>query len=201
MGRYINKDRDITSNEMSSYNDTLILEFHTSRFWSLCVFLERAASCILNFLVPRRFASSTLLKVESFLATRHLSFLQHHSQSLPSVDTLVFCHALNRSSQFLNLKATMKWVIGGLALSVCMQNVHALPQGSINSESSDVSNPLPTATIPTTTAFNSSVSSVQSTSTNALPNTTGVSKFLSPPFGHCTFCQTRKYICNASPKF
>ncbi|TID18292.1 glycoside hydrolase family protein [Venturia nashicola] len=60
----------------------------------------------------------------------------------------------------------MKWMICSLALAICTQNVQALPQASINSEPSGGSNSLPTA-------FNSSVSSVQSTTTNALPDTTG----------------------------
>ncbi|QDS75982.1 hypothetical protein FKW77_004248 [Venturia effusa] len=67
----------------------------------------------------------------------------------------------------------MRWMIGSLALMICMQNVQALPQGSISSGSPGVANSLPTATLPITTTFNSSVSSVQSTTTNVLPGTTG----------------------------
>lgn len=199
VSKYIDRGRDSTSIEMSSYNDTLILESHTTRIWSLCLFLARAVFCILNFLVPRVSASSALFKVESCLATKHPSFVQHHSQSLPFVDTLGFFHALNRRSQNLNSEATMKWVICSLALTICMQNVQALPQGSINSNSSDVSNSLPTATLPINTAFNSSVSSIQSTTTNALPGTTGVSEFLCPGCSHHIFCKAKSLSATQAP--
>lgn len=199
MSTYINRGRDSTSTDMPSYDDALTLELHSTRFWLLCLFLERAVSSILNLLVPQGFASSTLFKVESCLAVKHLSFHQHHCQSLPSVDTLVFRHALDRSSQFFNLKTIMKWMIGSLALTICMQNVQALPQGPINSGPPDVPNPLPTATIPITTTFNSSITSVQSTTTNALPDTTGVSNIFSSGCWHLTCCKPTSLSATQAP--
>lgn len=173
--RYIDRGGNRTSIDMSSYNGNPTLGLHITKFWFLALVLGRNVVCILNFLVQRVFALSTLFRFDGCRTSTDLSLLRHHIQSLLSFYRLPLCHVCDRKSRYLDLKAAMKWVTTSLVFTICMQSVLALPQGSINSQSSNVSNSLPTATLPISTAFNSSVPLVQSTSTNAVPDTTGVS--------------------------
>jgi hypothetical protein len=175
--RYINRGRDTISIEMSSFNDTPTFELHTTKCWSLCLLLGSAIVYILNFLVVQRvFAASPFFGFKGCWVPSKFSSCQHHSQSLLLSDRLAFPNAINRISRLFKFTLTMKSV-GILSLSFCMQSVYALPQGSINSQAPEVSNSLPTATFPITTVFTSSVPLVQSTSTNAVPDTTGVSLY------------------------
>jgi hypothetical protein len=175
--RYINRGRDTTSIEMPSFNDTPTFELHTTKCWSLCLLLGSAIVYVLNFLVAQRvFAASSFFEFKGCWFPRKFSSCQHHTQSLLLSDRLVFPNAINRISRLFGLTLTMK-LVGILSLSFCMHSVYALPQRSINSQGPEVSNSLPTATFPITAIFTSSVPLVQTTSTNAVPDTTGVSLY------------------------
>lgn len=143
---------------------------------------------IANILAQRVFVSNTFFKFEGCRAARGFPSYQHHSTrlSLSFVNRFTLSIDPNHTTQSSTSTAIMRLVAEILSLAICMRNVHALPQGSSNSHSSEVSNPLPTATLPITTLFVSPVLLVQSTLTNALLGTTGVSLHIT-----FSFCMTK----------
>jgi hypothetical protein len=161
-----------------SDNLTSILEVHTTRCWPLFLLVASAIAFVI-FKMGLVFETITVVKVDCSMAREGLPYcrLHIHRRSLPSLFCCDTSIGRGRTSSIACGTTIMKCAVGFLSLNLYAQSVQALPQGfnSDGSSSSEMTIPRFTPTLQPTTVITSIVPTVQTTSTTAVPDTTGVS--------------------------